>query len=672
MLSHIVIEAIRPAIGQGAYPVKRTVGDRFTVEADIFRDGHALLRAAVKWRRIHDGEYAESPMHPLGPEHAPKHAAEPDAPHEARPAHDDRWRGSFLLRDNTRYLYTVEAWTDEWASWLVDFRKKAQAGREVRSDLLEGLSLLEAAHARAEEGDRVALGELLADLWRRLRAFDDPALSLPLLQATSLAARMARLGARAGLCRHEPPLELVVDRERARYSTWYELFPRSQGPAPGVHGTLRDAELRLPYVADLGFDVLYLPPIHPIGHTHRKGRNNAERCQPGDPGSPWAIGSEAGGHDAIEPALGTLADFDHFVAAAARHGIEIALDFAVQCSPDHPWVREHPEWFLHRPDGSIKYAENPPKEYQDIHPLDFDTADPRGLMNELRRIVLFWVARGVRIFRVDNPHTKPVSFWQWLIAEIQAVHPDVIFLAEAFTRPKMMRALAKAGFTQSYTYFTWRNTKHELTEYLSELAHSEMKEYFRPNFFANTPDILPFILQAGLQAGGRAAFALRLVLAATLSPSYGIYSGFELCENAALPGREEYLDSEKYELKARDWNRPGHVKELVARVNAIRRHNPALQRLDNLQFLPADNENILFYRKASADGLNTLLIAVNLDPFHAHECTVRVPAEAVGVRPGQSYRVEDLLDGEIYSWAEWNYVHLDPRVRPAHIFLVET
>lgn len=661
MLSHIVIEAIRPAIDHGAYPVKRTVGDRFTIEADIFRDGHALLRAAIKWRRIHDGEYAEAPMWPVG--------TEPSESHEARLAHDDRWRGSFLLRNNTRYLYTVEAWTDEWASWLVDFRKKAQAGREVRGDLLEGIGLLEAAHARAEDADRAALGELIEELRRRLSARDDPALVLSLLQVPSLTERMARLGERAGLCRHEPPLELVVDRERARFSTWYELFPRSQGSAPGVHGTLRDAELRLPYIADLGFDVLYLPPIHPIGHTHRKGRNNAEAAQPGDPGSPWAIGSEVGGHDAIEPALGTLADFEHFVAAAARHGIEVALDFAVQCSPDHPWVRAHPEWFLHRPDGTIKYAENPPKEYQDIHPINFDTADARGLMNELRRVVLFWVARGVRIFRVDNPHTKPVSFWQWLIAEVQAAHPDVIFLSEAFTRAKMMRVLAKAGFTQSYTYFTWRNTKHELTEYLSELAHSEMKEYFRSNFFANTPDILPCFLQADLQSGGRAAFALRLVLAATLSPSYGIYSGFELCENAALPGREEYLDSEKYELKWRDWNRPGHIKELVARVNAIRRHNPALQRFDNLQFLPADNEHILFFHKAGVDG--HLLIAVNLDPFHAHECTVHVPPEVVGARSGQRYRVEDLLDGEIYTWSEWNYVHLDPRVRPAHIFLVE-
>src|SRR5437899_2036333 len=423
------------------------------------------------------------------------------------------------------------------------------------------------------------------------------------------------------------------------------MFPRSQGTVAGRHATFQDCIARLPDIAAMGFDVLYLPPIHPVGRSFRKGRNNSLVAAPDDPGSPWAIGNDRGGHKAVEPALGTLHDFRELVGAARPAGLEIALDYALQCSPDHPYVREHPEWFHHRPDGTIKYAENPPKKYQDIYPLNFYCRDREALWEELKSIVLFWIEQGVRIFRVDTPHTKPMPFWAWLIREVQTLYPDVIFLSEAFTRPKLMQALAKVGFTQSYTYFTWRNFKGELTAYLTELTRTEMAEYFRGNLFTNTPDILPPILQNG----GRPAFKSRLVLAATLSPSYGIYSGYELCENEAIPGTEEYDHSEKYEIKTREWNRQDSLREFVARLNAIRRRNPALQQFANLRFLPTDNDQIILYSKSSADRSNTILVAVNLDPHHAHHCTALVPADAIGDAPVQGYAVTDLLTGARYD-----------------------
>ncbi len=644
---HIIIEDVTPCVDSGRYPVKRIAGERCVVEADIFRDGHQLLRAVVKWRRKEDEAFAEAPMAPVD---------------------NDRWRGEFMLANNGRYIYTVEAWTDVFASWLADFSKKVDARRDVASDLLEGIALLETITRSARGTDRELLRSSIEQLRKLPSATPaDGAATLAVLARPELSAAAARCSDRSGAARFDPLLELVADRLKARFSTWYEMFVRSQGSEPGKPATFRDAERRLPEIRDLGFDVVYLAPIHPIGHTNRKGAGNALSGGPNSPGSPWAIGSEAGGHTAIEPSLGTLDDFDHFVAAANRLGLEVALDFAVQCSPDHPWVKEHPDWFNHRPDGSIKYAENPPKEYQDIFPIDFDTPDRLGLFEELLRVVRFWIDRGIKIFRVDNPHTKPVAFWEWLINEVQSTHPEVIFLAEAFTRPKLMKELAKAGFSQSYTYFTWRNTKYELTEYLTELTQTPMREYFRPNFFTNTPDILTPILQTG----GRAAFKMRLVLAASLSPAYGIYSGFELCENQAVPGTEEYLNSEKYEIKVRDWNRPGNIKEFIARVNSIRRENPALQEFLNLRFLNTDNEQILFFSKTSQENRNALLVAVNLDPLHPNHCTVTVPPDAIGVAPGQSYRVTDLLTGASYTWAEHNYVRLDPAVEPAHILRVE-
>src|SRR5580658_3554051 len=641
-LSHIIIEDVTPSVDGGRYLAKRIVGEPCVVEADIFRDGHQVLRAAVKWRRKQDEVFDEAPMLAVD---------------------NDRWRGEFLPTDNTRYVFTIEAWTDLFASWLADFTKKVKAAQPVASDVLEGIALVEKMIARANGADRELFERTLA----RLRRTNDGATALAAISDTTLSAAAERVGERSGLTRFEPLLELVVDREKARYGTWYEMFVRSQGRKPGKPGTFRDAERRLPELRDLGFDVVYLAPIHPIGHTNRKGAGNALSGGPNSPGSPWAIGNEAGGHTAIDPSIGTLGDFDRFVAAANRLGLEVALDFAVQCSPDHPWVKEHPDWFNHRPDGSIKYAENPPKEYQDIFPIDFDTPDRLGLFEELLRVVRFWIDRGIKIFRVDNPHTKPVAFWEWLINEVQSTHPEVIFLAEAFTRPKLMKELAKAGFSQSYTYFTWRNTKYELTEYLTELTQTPMREYFRPNFFTNTPDILAPVLQTG----GPAAFRLRLVLAATLSPSYGIYSGFELCEDRAVAGTEEYLNSEKYQIKVRDWNQPDNIKEFIGRINSIRRDNPALQQFLNLRFLNTDNDQILFFSKATPDMADVILVAINLDPFNPHHCTAMVPPEVSGVAPGSNYRVTDLLTGAKYVWSERNYVRLDPAFEPAHILRIE-
>lgn len=643
MLNHIIIEAVTPSVDCGNYPAKRIAGELCVVEADIFRDGVAELGAVVKWRRRQDKRFHESPMWPLG---------------------DDRWRGEFPLDENTRYVFTVEAWSKAFATWRDYFRKKAETRLEVVSNLEEGIMLLERVKKRARGRNRQTLAAYL----ERLRSLSDPHLAVDVVYEPALEAAVDSAEERLGAVTYSPVLEVIADRPRARYGAWYEMFPRSQGSIPGKHATLREAEMRLPEIRDMGFDVVYLAPIHPIGHTNRKGPNNALTASSESPGSPWAIGSAAGGHMAIEPALGTLADFDHFVETAERLGLEVALDFAIQCSPDHPWVTEHPQWFERRPDGTIKYAENPPKQYQDIYPINFDTPDQKNLMEELRRIVMFWIGHGVKIFRVDNPHTKPVAFWRWLINEVQARHPEVIFLSEAFTRPKMMKALAKAGFTQSYTYFTWRNTKSELTDYLTELSRPPVSDYFRPNFFTNTPDILPPILQQG----GRPAFKMRLVLAATLSPSYGIYSGYELCENEAVPGTEEYANSEKYEIKARDWNRPGNIKEFIARVNRIRNDNPALHELTNLRFLETDNDMIMLYAKTTADLANIILVAVNLDPFHPHHCTAFVPPEVVGVSPGQRYRVTDLLTGASYEWSDRNYIRLDPQIEPAHILRVES
>ncbi|MGC1299327.1 MAG: alpha-1,4-glucan--maltose-1-phosphate maltosyltransferase, partial [Alloacidobacterium sp.] len=598
--ARIAIEDVYPELDSGRYPVKRIVGDTFEVWADLFRDGHDKLRAIVKYRH-EDGPWCETPLTFFD---------------------NDRWVGRFDLDRVGMWHYTIEAWTDRFESWREEFEKKREAGQDVALELEEGRAIVQAVLPEAEGGDASTIRELLRDLER-----GGTAPQVALLLSSKNREVMGRSAQREGIMRYPRELEIVVEREAARFAAWYEMFPRSQGRAPGKSASFDDCIARLPEIAALGFDVVYLVPIHPIGRVNRKGRDNTSIAQPGDPGSPYAIGSEEGGHRAIEPGLGTLADFRRFVRAAAAHGIEVALDFAVQCAPDHPWVREHPQWFRFRPDGTIKYAENPPKKYEDIVNVDFDNSERESLWAELRDTILFWIGEGVRIFRVDNPHTKPLPFWEWLIREVKLRCPETIFLAEAFTRPKMMQALAKAGFSQSYTYFTWRNTKAELIEYLTELTAFPAKEYFRPNFLTNTPDILPVFLQEG----GRPAFRIRLALAATLSPAYGIYNGFELCENTAIPGREEYLNSEKYEYKVWDWDRPGNIKDDIRILNRFRQANSALHEFLNLRFLSCAAPQVLAYMKVSKDPINAVIVIVNLDPHQPHEADVELPLEELGL-----------------------------------------
>ena len=637
-----MIERVAPMIDGGQFPIKRTPGEPVVVSAAIFADGHDVLAAVLRHRHRPAGTS-------LGPEEGWREEA-------MTPLGNDEWSGAFEAGDIGESEYTIEGWVDVFATWRKGLAAKAEAGLDVSSELLEGAALLRDAAVRSPGA------QLLEDRAKVLasnRAMPErvtAALDVTIAELASAAADRSRA------TRFDRVLRVLVDRPRARYGAWYEMFPRSAGTDPTRGATFREAEARLPAIAEMGFDVLYLPPIHPIGHTNRKGRNNALSAVPGDPGSPWAIGSEAGGHTSVDPALGTLEDFGRFVAAARRQGLEVALDLAYQCSPDHPYVREHPEWFKHRPDGTIKYAENPPKKYQDIYPLDFECEDWRGLWRELRRVIEFWCEQGVRIFRVDNPHTKAFRFWAWALGGVRERYPDTIFLAEAFTRPKIMHHLAKLGFNQSYTYFTWRNTRGELIEYFTELTTTEVREYMRPNLFANTPDIL----HEFLQAGGPAAFRIRLVLAATLGASYGIYSGFELCENEpARPGTEEYLDSEKYQIRVRDWTTEPNIAPLITRVNRIRRAHPALHGDWSLRFFATDNPHILCYGKSSLDGTDRVLVAVTLDPHNLQHGWVQVSSPESTV--GDDYPVEDLLTGAVYKWrGDWNYVRLTPE-NPAHI-----
>jgi starch synthase (maltosyl-transferring) len=654
LAQRVIIEHVTPEIDCGRFAIKRTPGERVVVTAAIHADGHDALAASLWYRHIEPGSVAPAAS-------VPRPFAAGDGWHEVMmvPLGNDEWTATFAVGGLGSAEYTIQAWVDEFASWRRGLAAKVQAGQDVSSELLEGAALLRDAAARSPRADRLreranilATGDV--DPRDRQTAALDPLLA----DAASAGADRSRATV------YDRVLTVLVDRERARYGAWYEMFPRSGGTDPSRSATFREAESALPRIAGMGFDVLYLPPIHPIGHTHRKGRNNSLTPAPDDVGSPWAIGSEAGGHTAVDPGLGTLEEFDHFTAAARELGLEVALDLAYQCSPDHPWVREHPEWFRHRPDGTIKYAENPPKKYQDIYPIDFACAEWRSLWHELKRVVEFWCAHGVRIFRVDNPHTKAFHFWEWMIADVRSQYPDTVFLAEAFTRPKIMKYLAKLGFDQSYTYFTWRNTRTELIEYFTELTQTVVREYMRPNLFVNTPDIL----HEFLQAGGPAAFRIRLVLAATLGATYGIYSGYELCENVPVRhGSEEYLDSEKYQVRVRDWDAPGNLAPLIARVNGIRRRHPSLQSDWSLRFFASDNPQILCYAKSTPDNRDLVLVVVSLDPHHMQQGWVQVPVADVQAGPDGGYPSEDLLTGARYLWrGEWNYVRLTPE-HPAHI-----
>ena len=648
LLRRVIVEGLHPEVDAGRFPIKRTAGEEVVVGADLFTDGHDTLAAALLHRRSGAAAWQETPMASLG---------------------NDRWQARFRVDDLGTYEYTVEGWVDRFGSWRHEVSKKFAAAQGLKSELLEGAALIRETldrvpAARDEDGGILAsTAAALADetLEEALRV--SRALAVPVQTA------MARHVDRARATRYRHVLKVTVEPVLARFGAWYEMFPRSSGSDPNRSGTFRDAEALLPYISSMGFDVLYVPPIHPIGRAFRKGRNNTLDPGPDDVGSPWAIGSEAGGHDAVEPGLGTIADFDRFVAAAGRAGLQVALDLAYQASPDHPYVKDHPAWFRQRPDGTIKYAENPPKKYQDIYPINFESSDWEALWIELKRIVEFWVAHGVKIFRVDNPHTKSFRFWEWALADIKRQHPDTIFLSEAFTRPKVMRYLAKSGFSQSYTYFTWRNTRDELVEYFTELTRTDVREYMRPNLFANTPDIL----HEYLQHGGRPAFQVRLILAATLGATYGIYSGYELSENVPVrPGSEEYLDSEKYQIRLRNFADPGSLSELIRRVNTIRREHPALQRDRGLRFHATDNPHIICYSKRSIDGSDLMMMIVNLDPHHMQHGFVQLPLGDWGLAPGATVEVLDLISNERYYWrGEWNYVRLDPQSRVGHILQVE-
>jgi starch synthase (maltosyl-transferring) len=638
----VVIEGVRPEIDGGRFPIKRTVGEKVVVEADVLADGHDALSCVLLYRKEGALKWLEVPMEPLA---------------------NDRWRGEFIVTEIGRYCYTLQAWVDPFQSWQRDLQKRVEAGQEVSVDLLVGAELVRQASSRTSGDARRRLQSAATALSRR-GSLDS---KLHLALDEGLARLVGRCPDRSSSATYHRELTVVVDRERTRFSTWYEMFPRSYAPKAGRHGTFKDCEERLPYIAAMGFDVLYLPPIHPVGHTHRKGKNNSPAAGRQDPGSPWAIGSEEGGHKAVNPLLGTLADFRRLIEKAREHSIEIALDVAFNCSPDHPYVKEHPTWFRWRPDGRVQYAENPPKKYEDTYPFNFETEDWQELWEELKSIVLFWIEQGVRIFRVDNPHTKPFAFWQWLIDEVKRDHPDVILLSEAFTRPKIMHYLARLGFSQSYTYFAWRNTKWELTQYFTKLTQTDAREYFRPHLWPNTPDILTEYLQSG----GRPAFMTRLVLAATLGASYGIYGpAFELCENRPRePGSEEYLDSEKYEIKQWDIDRPDSLRDFIARVNRIRRENPALQSDWRLSFHHVDNEQLLCYSKRTEDCENIIVVVVSLDPQHTQSGWVELDLEALGLDPHQPYEVHDLLSDVCYLWrGPCNYVELNPQAVPAHVF----
>jgi starch synthase (maltosyl-transferring) len=624
----VVIRGVKPEIEGGRFGIKRVAGDNVVVEADVFGDGHDSIAAAVRYRHENDEVWSEVRMEALG---------------------NDHWRGAFPVDVIGQYLYTIAGWVDPFQTWYKDFQKRIAANQDVTVDLQIGAALLERAAERAGGDDARKLRDASKALTPNI--VDE--------KLAELADRYPDLTAAS----HYKELRITVDPVRAQFSTWYEMFPRSSG-------TFKDCEKLLPEIAEMGFDIVYFPPIHPIGKAFRKGKNNSRTAMPGEPGSPWAIGSKEGGHKATHAELGTLKDFQQLVRTAEKNRIDIALDIAYQCSPDHPYVREHPEWFRSRPDGTIQYAENPPKKYEDIYPFEFESPHWRALWEELKSIIEFWVEQGVHVFRVDNPHTKPFDLWEWMIRDLKKKHPDLIFLSEAFTRPNLMYRLAMLGFTQSYTYFTWRNTKKELTDYLTELTQTEVREFFRPNLWPNTPDIL----HEYLQRGGRAAFMTRLALAATLSSSYGIYGpAYELGEDVPREhGSEEYLDSEKYEIKNRNLYDPSSLRPFISRVNQIRKENAALQSNENLRFHPVDNDQLIAYSKRTADKRNVIIMVVNLDPFWRQSGFLELPLDELGIDVRHPYKVVDLLTGSRFTWqGPRNYIELRPGEMPVHILRKE-
>lgn len=640
----VAIEDVRPEIDGGRFPIKRVVGQSVVVEADVFADGHDEISGAIRYRHEREQHWTDVPLIFV---------------------ENDRWRASFEVREQGLYYYTVIAWIDHFRSWQRDMRKRVTADQDVTMDLLIGRDLIKAAALRADGADEERLHAIIMAMEHGEKR--EQILKTVLEQ--ELLAVMARHADHPWPTVYDKELAVIVDRARAGFGAWYEMFPRSCASEPDRHGTFRDCEDRLPYIAGMGFDVLYLPPIHPIGRTFRKGKNNDPNGNPDSVGSPWAIGAAEGGHQAIHPDLGTAEDFRRLTGKAKEQGMEVALDLAFQCSPDHPYVKQHPEWFVQRPDGTIQYAENPPKKYQDIYPLNFENDRWASLWQELKEVVIHWIDQGVRIFRVDNPHTKPFAFWHWLIAEVKRDYPDVLFLSEAFTRPKVMYRLAKVGFTQSYTYFAWRQTKAELTQYFTELTKTDVREFFRPNLWPNTPDILT----EQLQHGGRPAFMSRFILAATLGANYGIYGpAFELMESRPQkPGSEEYRDSEKYEIREWDLDRSDSLQELIHRINRIRHENPALQNDLSLTFHQVDNDELIAYSKHSIDGENVLLMVVNISPHYVHSGWVQLDLDALGIPADKPFQVLDLVTDAHYTWeGPRNYVRLDPHSMPAHIFLV--
>lgn len=637
----IMIENVRPLVYNGLYPLKKEPGDQVEVTADIFRDGHDKIVARVLWRS--GSKWKQTDMECINPGL-------------------DLWQSSFKVESLGFYEYKVVAFCDDYGSWAADTAKKVEAVTDYAIDIVEGIEIIKAYKKWLGKSDKKYISSLI----KQLESETDP-YQRWLMMSQQNVIKLLSENPDPETAVESKTFKVRVDRLKARFASWYECFPRSCGYEHGKSGTFEDVISRLPDIHSMGFDVLYFPPIHPIGFTKRKGPNNSLECSENDPGCPYSIGSNHGGHDAIEPSLGTMDDFLRLVEECKKYDMEIALDFAINCSPDHPYLKEHPEWFKKRPDGSIMYAENPPKKYEDIYPLNFETSDYKGLRAEMLRVLLFWADKGVKIFRVDNPHTKPFKFWEWLIEEVQKKHNDVIFLSEAFTRPKVMKALAKIGFTQSYSYFTWRNEKEELTDYFKELTTPPESDFYRANLFTNTPDIFPTFLQYG----GRPAYKIRAVLATTLSTVYGIFQGFELCEGTPIEGREEYLNSDKYEIRVRDWHAPGNIRYLITRLNQLRREYKALQEYDNLEFYKADNDKIMFYGKSYQN--EHILVAVNLDPFNSQSAFVDVPVEKFNTGHDQHYEVQDLLTGQRYLWqGVRNYVELNPQVEPAHIFLVKT